>query len=211
MCRNLTRIAASVCGTLLDFSCDETTSLQSDDGAISLLVLAASHPSVNICGIALQALTRIMPTVPSISKDLLPVLQRRAITPHHYNSGVVSLVASDLCGVHFHEFQNFRESVLGDCLVVCWRQINGHYMDSCTSAVEEFCSDQSSAEVSLQLEAALFCIEVIAGEALNSDTAFPYSEQIKRCINALSRKPQSLTTNPLTLGRMCRFVRKVCV
>lgn len=82
-------------------------------------------------------------------------------------------------------------------------------MDSCTSAVEEFCLNSSSEHVSLQLEAALFCVEVIADELNASLKTFPHDSQLKRLLAALSSKPRSLMANHITLETMCRFLKKV--
>lgn len=208
VCRNLSRIAASVCDTWLDILA-HVPPRQPETGAINLLLKGAGHPSVNLCAICLQVLTRMMPIVPSLAQELLPILQRRAITPHHLQDGIIRLDALDLCGVTFQEFQNFRETVLSEALVVCWRGYGGHFMDSCTSAVEEFCSFSSSGNVSLQLEAALFCIEQIAKEALDARRQFAHNEQMARLLSALPTKPPSLMANHVTRERMCRFIRKV--
>jgi hypothetical protein len=208
VCRNLARIAASVCDTWLDIVALEQPR-QPETGAIGLLMKAASHPSVNLCALCLQVLTRMMPMVPSLASELLPILQRRAITPHHLKDGTIRLDASDICGVTFHEFQNFRETVLSEALIGCWRGCADHFMDSCTSAVEEFCSFSSSGNVSLQLEAALFCIEQIAAEALDPHRHFAHNDQLRRLLAALPAKPPSLMVNPLTRERMCSFLRKV--
>lgn len=169
----------------------------------------AGHPSVNICALCLQVLVRVMPLVSSLSLELLPILQRRAITPHHITEGTIRLDASDVSGVNFHEFQNFRATVLSDALIVCWRGCGKHYMDSCSSAVEEFCSLSSSVSVSLQLEAALFCLEQIARAASDSLGQFEHHEQMRRLFVVLPTQPPSLMANPLTREGMCRFLRKV--
>jgi hypothetical protein len=208
VCRNLARIGASVCLTWVDVSaCEQPRSLE--PGAINLLMKAASHHSINICGIVLPVLSRIASTDASVAQGLLPILQRRAITPHHVNSGYVSLAASDLCGVNFHEFQNFREYVLTEALVACWGANGDNYMDSCTSAVEEFCSECSSVDVSLHLEAALFCIEAVSDDAFNGHVEYPHSRELMRCMTALSGRESSMMRNPLTLARMCTLLRKV--
>jgi hypothetical protein len=150
-----------------------------------------------------------MPIIPSLPRELLPTLQRRAITPHHVQDGLIRLDASDTCGVTYHEFKNFRSAVLSDALIACWRGCSDHFMDSCTSAVEEFCTPLSACNVSLQLEAALFCLEQIARAVLNGQSEFLYQDQLKRIFLALPAKPPSLMANPLTREGMCRFVRKV--
>jgi hypothetical protein len=209
VCRNLARIAASVCGTWLDIIIPNHEH-QPERGAISLLMKAATHPSVNICAIALDVLTRMLGIVPPLASELLPILQRRAITPHHTRDGILSLDAADQCEVNFHEFQNFRENVLADALIASWKSCPDHFMDSCTSAVEEFCSNQSlPIDVSLQLEAALFCIEQIGHEAMITIDDYPHDVQFRRIITALAHKPLSVSVNPLTRERMCRLFRTV--
>ena len=124
-------------------------------------------------------------------------------------NGRVSLDGRELSGISFQEFQSFRFNVLADVLVSCWKTYGNHFMDSCTAAVEEFCSVSSSNGVSFQLEAALFCIETIADDALDSQHSFSHHEQMKRLLTALSPKPASLMVNHLTRECMCRFLRKV--
>lgn len=180
-----------------------------ESGAVALLLKAAGHPSVNLSAISLQVLNRMVSVFPSLANELLPTLQRRAITPHNIKNGRISLDAADVCGVNFIEFENFRANVLTDALVSCWKAYSNHFMDSCTSAVEEFCSVSSNNGVSLQLEAALFCIEKVADDALSLEHPFPHNEQMKRLLSALSLKPPGLMMNTLTRERMCRFLRKV--
>lgn len=204
MCRNLARIAASVCQTCVDIPA-RTQSLE--PGAVNLLLKAASHPSISICGIVLPVLCQASSSDSSIVQQLLPVLQRRAIAPHYMKSG--QLMLGGMSDGDFHTFQQFRDHELADALIACWKVSGDNYMDSCTSAVEEFCLDRSSIEVSLHLEAALYCLEVVAGSAFGSDAQFRYSRQLRRCLMALSRKPQSMVANPLTLAQVCSFLRKV--
>lgn len=208
VCRNLARIGASVTSTWLDAASEDHSS-RAVLGAVGLLMKAAAHPLVNISAIALQLLTRLMTTNPALSVELLPVLQRRAITPHRISDGKISLETSDLLGATFDDFRHFREHVLSDALVVCWRTNGAQYMDSCVSAVEEFCSNQASADVSLPLEAALFCIEQVASEALGSHDPFPHTALLKRLFSALYSKPRGLMANPLTRARQCRLIRMV--
>jgi hypothetical protein len=182
-----------------------------DGGAISLLIKGASHPSVHICAISLPVITRILPKVSSLPHELLPVLQRKAIIPHHLRDGQASLDTSDIGGVSFPDFQSFRTTVLSEALVACWSENGDHYMDSCISAVEEFCSALSSSDVSLQLEAALFCIEQVSLTLLNGQNVnVMFDNQMKRIFSVLPSKPRSLMSNPITRERMCRFIRKVC-
>jgi hypothetical protein len=202
VCRNLARIAASVCTTWLDVLGRESDS-KPEGGLIVLLMKAASHPAVHVCAISLPVLNRVMDVIPELAEELLPILQRRAIIPHRVRDGHLSLDASDLCGVNFQEFQSFRENVLVDTLIACWKAYPIQFMDSCTSAVEEFCSGTSlPIDVSLQLEAALFCLEKVAGEVVNHS-------YIARVFSTLTARPQLTRVNPLTQLRMSRFFRTV--
>jgi hypothetical protein len=220
---------------------------------------SASHPSVNICGIAIDVLAKLMavgsddgdddenhnlknhqqqqhqnnnPSLGGLSNQLLPILQRRAITPHHFdarNNGRVSLVASDICGVNVHEFEIFRDTSLNDALVECFKSNAESYMASCTAAIEEFCTgSNASVQVSFHLEAALFCLGAVADDVLMMAAATAAAPQqnnnngshhhhhhaaasayLVRCTAALAGKSQSLTSNPMTLVQACRFVQKV--
>jgi hypothetical protein len=200
-----------VASTFVSLACDPAAQ-KLDLGVIGLLQKASAHASVNISALALTALTQAIGRGFAQAHDLLPILQRRAIIPHQYSSSVqqshLSLAVEETSGVNLHEFMRFRQVVLTDALLVCWTCDGRTYMDSCTSAIEEFCCQRPAPELSLQLEAALFCIEVAVVNALNLEP-FPYSDQLKRCTIALSTKPETLTCNPLTTARMCSFICKV--
>jgi hypothetical protein len=181
-----------------------------EGGAVALLIKGANHPSVNICAICLKPLTRLMPLVPALPLDLLPVLQRQAIIPHHLRGGKIDLDAVDLCGVTLQDIQIFRLTVLSDTLFAYWTKNGEHYMDSCTSAIEEFCCTTSSIDVSLQAEAALFCIERISWDTSEElQETFPANNVMRRLVKALLFKPPSVMSNPLTRESMCRFICKV--
>jgi len=151
----------------------------------------------------------VTPSSVALAQELLPTLQRRGITPHNSRDGSVSLATLDTTGVSYDEFQDFRENVLSDALVACWSANGAGYMDSCTLAVEEFCSDDRTKEVSFHLEAAIFCVETIGDFALDSHKHFSHTESMNRITDALRKKPPSMTSNPLTLARTCRLLKKV--
>jgi hypothetical protein len=118
--------------------------------------------------------------------------------------------AVEFCGITFYDFNIFRTTILSEALVACWKEHSEQYMDSCTSAIEEFCSASSAINVSLQLEAALFCIEQISTLDQGEPRVDSSIENVmSRLINALLIKPPSLLFNPLTRERMCRFIRIV--
>jgi hypothetical protein len=181
-----------------------------DHGVINLLLKAGSHPSVHVSGLVLPVLAHITKRIPSLVQDLLPILQRRAIIPHVFHSGKVALASPSSCGVNFHDFERFRETVLSDVLVTCWKVLGDAFLDSCTSAVEEFCSDNGSMQVSLHLEAAVFCIAAISHE-ITTCYPIPHVAQLKRCTLAFCKKSQSVMQNPLTLARVCSFFSKVSI
>jgi hypothetical protein len=143
---------------------------------------------------------------PALAPELLPSLQRRAIRPHHTNEGQINLDAFDDAE---SDFQTFRETVLTDCLGACWIAYGTNYMNSCTCAVEEFCANAESNNHSMQLEAALFCLEAVAPVAQAKDQNFQYNGQLERIHAAVQKKPRSLVDNALTFQQLCCFTRAV--
>lgn len=209
VCRNLARIGCSICSACVQLSC-EGRQLNTGPGLLDLLMKSASHPSVNICGIAIDVLRELVSSENGMYNQLLPVLQRRAITPHHVVNEVLSLEATDICGVNYHEFENFRATVLKDALITCMKGNEEHYMASCTAAIEEFCSASASMQESFHLEAALYCMGAVSDEVIAGAVASPHSSALKACIIALAKKPESLMRNALSLSQANIFLRKVC-
>jgi hypothetical protein len=209
VCRNLARIAASVCNVCVDQG--NGISVNPDPGIVDLLYKAASHPFVHISAIALGSLLDATRRGYALASSLLPVLQRRAIVPHIIMpTGHLSLTADELCGVTFQEFESFRGGVLTEILLLCWRIDPQNFMDSCTAAVEEFCyAEHISSELTLQLEAALFCVEVVSREVTSSGSTVPHPEQFKRIVSAIGARPAVIFSNPLTLCRMCIVIQQV--
>lgn len=214
-------------------------------GVLDLLSKCASHPSVSICGIVLPVITPVLKTEAGLATQWLPTLQRRAIIPHHPNSiAILSssansevdksdgtyiplLSASDICFVEFDEFvDRFRETVLSEALNACYSINPEYYLASCTAAIEEFCvGDVVTEQTSFHLEAALFCMAVVAEQVLPGVIIIPtgaraispnpgtkqkanVSTYLLRCTAALAKKPKSLN-NPLTMAQASRFMRKV--
>jgi hypothetical protein len=212
VCRNLARIASVVCDTWVDvmFNANPMKTNTTEFGAVTFLLKGSNHPSINICAICLQPLARLIPLVPSLSADLLPVLQRRAIIPHHLKLGQIDFDGAEFCGVAVHEFLTFRQTILSEALIACWKEHDKHFMDSCTSAIEEFCSAPTSCEVSMQSEAALFCIGQISWEDVcESENRFIIDKILHRLLKALMKKSPNVISNPLTRESLCRFIRKV--
>lgn len=213
VCRNLARIGSSIASGCIKGSpgnSNEAGSLSMGRGLQTLLMQAASHPSVNVCGIAIDVLKRFLPTENGLEGQLLPILQRRAITPYHVSNGVLSLEASDVCGVDYIEFENFRSTVLTDALIGCLKWDGKQFLASCTNAVDEFCAAAPSVHASFHLEAALFCIEAVHGHVAESNVAASIvAASIQTCIHALARKPQTLMANSLTLVRANNLIHNV--
>ena len=182
-------------------------------GLLDLLMKAGAHPHVYISSLAIEVLSQLLPLDPSFPCRMLPLLQHRAIIPYVLHGSLPSLGGA-ASGVDFTEFENFRQSVLSDALLACYEQNPKYYMDSCTSAVEEFCSSNATVEVSFQLEAALFCLTTVAITVTRPSTrsgqgSGNHNEQLSRCTKALSTKPAFLPANPLALGQLNRFLAMV--
>ena len=183
-------------------------------GLVELLMKAGGHPHVHISSLAIETLSRLLPLDPSFSTRLLPLLQHRAIIPYALHGSAPSVAATSISGVDFHEFEKFRQNILVEALVSCYEHNPKYYMDSCTSAVEEFCSSVSTVEVSFQLEAALFCLAAVSIPA-NAPSKREgkgdeiHSQQLVRCTSALSTKPAFLPANPLALAQLNKFFAMV--
>jgi hypothetical protein len=155
VCRCLARTAANV--LLESEGLIQNGAMQpSMDGLLDLLFKAASHPSVYVCGIAVEALAVIAPPNSELSTRLLPYLQGKAIIPFH--------LIEDANG-RLEEYIDFRDRVLTDALVACYTGCSTFYMESCWSAIEEFCQASPSPHLPYQLEAALFCCVAVFDRA----------------------------------------------
>ncbi len=252
---SLTRIAAALClGYAKVVHLENTAAatltpgpyrIPPGSGMMELLSKCASHPSVSICGIVLPVITPVLKTQTRLATQWLPTLQRRAIIPHHPNNVAILspsshsktvtsdknyiplLAASDICFVEFEEFiDRFRETVLADALNACYSIHSEYYLASCTAAIEEFCvGDAVTEQTSFHLEAALFCLAVVAEQVLSglqpespgsrATSPNPGSKlnaiipsYLLRCTAALAKKPKSLN-NSLTMVQACRFMRNV--
>lgn len=210
-----------------------------DRGFIELLVKSVLHPSIHVCGIALEALMLIITPASNLSTKLLPMLQGKAIFP----PSLVGLTSQDDCDVDYNEFERFREHLLTEVLIACYRSNRSYYIESCTGAIEEFCSNtfEPSPQTAYQLEAALFCLSAVSIDAskrailLGSSPAAhesaakacrmhsqeiiegkdihqdakKHDECLGRTIRALCNAPQVALSNPLFLSQMCRCIGKV--
>ncbi len=180
VCRCLARTAANV--LLESQGLMQNGALQpSMNGLLDLLFKAASHPSVYVCGIAVEALAVIVPSNSELSTRLLPHLQGKAILPHHLMED-----ASE----GLEEYINFRDRVLTDALVACFTGCGKFYMESCGSAIEEFVQASPSPQLPYQLEAALFCIVAVLDRAS------------KRSINPTSNSVANVLIDPKRRSKM---------
>ncbi len=96
-----------------------------------------------------------------LATKLLPMLQGKAIIP----PSLVGLTSQDECDVDYDEFERFREHLLNEILISCYTSNRVYYIESCTCAVEEFCSFSASPQTAYQLEAALFCLGAVSIDA----------------------------------------------
>jgi len=214
VCRCLARMAARI---LLEAEDDiKKGSMETSlDGIFDLLFKAMSHPSLDVSGIALEALSAFVHSEKGLSTRLLPLLQGKAIIPFHLVSG------EDING--FEEYRNFRERVLNDALVACYEGCGLFFLESCCSAIEEFCIANQSSHLPYQFEAALFCMIAVSEEIakplrryqhdgsslINVDAdAQQTSSFLERIVSALAKNAFSSTSHPLVMARMCIFLNK---
>lgn len=199
VCRCLARTGAKVLLEAQDMIKNQT--LQTPpDGLVDLLFKAASHPSVYVCGIALEALAVIAPSDTELSTRLLPFLQGKAIIPFH--------LIGDVDG-SLDDYVNFRDRVLTGALIACYTGCSSFYLESCGSAIEEFCSASPSHHLPYQLEAALFCMIAVSGRAAKASDKQVLCVQLEKMVSALEKNSFSTTSHPLVMAGMCRFIGKV--
>eukprot|EP00985_Skeletonema_marinoi_P032421 scaffold39130_cov139-Skeletonema_marinoi.AAC.4 len=198
VCRCLARTAAVVLTHAQDLI-KKGTLEGSPDGLLDLLFKAVAHPSVYVCGIAVEALTNVAPSSAELSTKLLPFLQGKAIIPFH-------LIENDDGGLE--EYINFRERVLADGLAGCYAGCNAFFLQSCSSAIEEFCQASPTSHLPYQLEAALFCMVAVAEKAVKATDKRDLCTQLERMISALAKRPSTTTSHPLVTMKACRFVNK---
>ncbi|KAL7579114.1 hypothetical protein ACA910_019144 [Epithemia clementina (nom. ined.)] len=207
VCRNLARIGRGLASAWLHVYRDNCQA-EPERGLIAFLFRTLSHPSIKIHGITLGVVAQFVSIKASLARELLPMLQRKAIIPHQTNeAGMLSLLHTDQYGVTIDEFLLFREHVVADALCACWKFDSEAYLSSCTCAIEEFCSGETGANLSFHLEAALFCVESV-GRELTGSSLYAFSGQLSRCVASLSKKATCVTTNPLSVARLALFLQK---
>jgi hypothetical protein len=238
VCRSITSIARSV-AIASDTDIKSGHFHGSERGLIELLMRSVRHPSVHVCGIALEAFVLLISPKSDLAIKLLPILQGKAIVP----SFLVGLTSQNDCDVDFDEFERFREHLLSEILITCYISNRGYFIESCTSAIEEFCSVSRNPDpqTAYQLEAALFCLSAVSIEASKrallvsaspsaqeaaakacrlrnnesieakdiAHNAKIHDESLGKTVHALCNAPEVALTNPLFLSQMCKFLGKV--
>lgn len=166
------------------------------DGLFDLLFKAVAHPSIDICGIALDAFCGIAPFNAELSTRLLPYLQGKAIIPLE--------LRNDSDG--YEDFMDFRDRFLTQALIACHAGCSGFYLTSCASAIEEFCQGISTPHVPHQLEAALFCMVPVSARAQKAIDKQTLELQLGKIISALKRNEFNATSKRFVMARMCSFI-----
>lgn len=180
-----------------------------ETGAIELLMKAAAHPSLTICSLALSSLTQLLALVPALAAELLRVLQRRAIWPHGLQGDLVVIEGTNVHDESQCDFGMFRETALRDALVACFKAQRSNYLNSCASAVEEFCTKDTSERFILPLEAALYCLEVVAEDVMVRDDPWENDRHMNRLLSVLEPQPTILVGSSIGRERLCSFLCSV--
>eukprot|EP00563_Minutocellus_polymorphus_P006543 CAMPEP_0181034076 /NCGR_PEP_ID=MMETSP1070-20121207/7616_1 /TAXON_ID=265543 /ORGANISM="Minutocellus polymorphus, Strain NH13" /LENGTH=1222 /DNA_ID=CAMNT_0023111583 /DNA_START=327 /DNA_END=3995 /DNA_ORIENTATION=- len=235
-CRCLARIAAAI-ALAAQSSIRSGKMGRASNGLLELLLKGAAHPSIHVCGICLEAIPSLIAPGSNYSDRLLPILQQRAIVPATLRGNRAGAGGQD-ADVDFHEYTSFRENLLSAALAACYKNNRSFYMESCASAIDEFCAAPLTPQLPFQLEAALFCLcavsmdaskrallvgaspaaqsaaakaSVALGQAQTADIAADakkHDEELAKCTFSIAQNPATATSNPLTLAQMCRFIAK---
>jgi len=143
--------------------------LEQCSSLIEVLALCASHRLLHICSVAISAFSSLTKLSTPLAKRILQILQSRAIIPPNLVGFSSPQATYD---VDLEEFELFRENVLKDVLLSCYVTSRSYYIESCATAVEEFCTTSGlskhkkiNPQLSFQLEAALFCLSTVAEDA----------------------------------------------
>ncbi|KAL7551893.1 hypothetical protein ACHAWF_015096 [Thalassiosira exigua] len=197
VCRCLARTAARIYQASRDLARGKSLEA-SPEGILDLLLQAASHPSAHVCGVAAEALAAAAASDAGLAARLLPRLQGKAIIPFR--------PTDDAGG--FEDYVNFRDRVLTEALAACYAGCGPFYLESCASAIDEFCRASPSPHLPHQLEAALFCMVVIAEKASKAEDKLPLCLQLEKMVKALENNSFKTTAQPLVMARMCQFIGK---
>lgn len=167
VCRCLTRIASTV--AIASQSSFRANQLQGTfSGIVDLLLKAAAHPSVLVCGLALEALPLLILPRHSLSENLLPILQQKVVYPLHLlNETAMQNMDLDHGDTDFQEFNQFREDCVVDTLTKCYLNNPVFYLESCMVALERLCATNipSSQSDVYQMEGVLFCLRAVSTDA----------------------------------------------
>jgi len=98
--------------------------------------------------------------------------------------------------------------VLADALIACYTGCSTFYLESCGSAIEEFCQSSPSPHLPYQLEAALFCMIAVSERASKEPDKQVLCGQLEKMVSALAKNSFSTTSHPLVMAKMCRFINK---
>lgn len=132
------------------------------------MLKAAAHPSVHVCGLALEALPLLILPRNSLSEHLLPILQQKVVYPMHLVSDTaVQTMELENADTDFEEFNQFREDCVMDTLTKCYLNNPVFYLESCMIALERLCETSPTSPSSdiYQLEGVLFCLRAVSTEA----------------------------------------------
>ena len=192
VCRCLARTAARVL-------VGARGSLQtSPDDLLDLLFKAASHPSIYVSGIAIEALADCTAENQNLATRLLPVLQGKAIIQTPLLDDVGSL----------EDYINFRQRVLTIGFQGCYAGCEGFYLRSCASAIDEFCGASLSPQLPFQLEAALVCMISVSSKAIKTSDKQALVSQLEKMVSALVANDFKTTSHPVVMASLCRFICK---
>jgi len=197
VCRCLARTAARVLSESKDFITSGAMKIPMN-GLVELLFKAIAHPSIDVCGIALEAFSDIAPSNTELSTRLLPYLQGKAILPVQLRNDTERI----------EEFIDFRDRFLKEALVACYTGCRSYYLTSCASAIEEFCQAAALPHVPHQLEAALFCVVAVSSKAQKSADKQTLNEQLMKITSALKNNAFATTSDRFVMARMCSFINQ---
>jgi hypothetical protein len=167
VCHALSNIASTTVAALCPFLNAGKRSIDECSGLIDLLALCASHPLLQICSISIAAFSSLSRLSHQLAIRILQILQSRAIIPPSLVGLPSPAISID---VDLEEFHSFRENILSDVLRSCYITSRSYYVESCVTAVEEFCTSAScqvetNVQLPFQLEAALYCLCAVAEDA----------------------------------------------
>jgi len=193
------------------------------EGMVDLLFRAISHPSYNVCAIALEVIPKFITSTSDfatqLSERIFQVLLKKAIWPKN----IIKQGDDDRV-----EFVNFRNNFLVDSLSACYKKNSCLYFDNCINNIVEQLSSQTEHDW-FEVEATLFCLNASSFHVLNqmgliknehssdiktefhrldSSIALKHDAQLVRLAGILIRSQNFLTSCPFLLTQTCQFVAK---